>query len=101
MLFIIVWSIVRLLVMSKNITKGSKRLQLVQKAAFHSFPGLMWTLLNLQHIYHFVKYWISWSSETSSEISRRGYQFFYCDSIESPIVLNKLQETIFLLNEKH
>ena len=45
-LFIIVWKVVGLLVMPKNITRGSKRSLLVQKAVFHSFLGLIQILLN-------------------------------------------------------
>ena len=41
MLFIIVWKVVRLLVILKNITSGSKSLQLVQNVVFYSLPGLM------------------------------------------------------------
>ena len=43
--FIMVWKVVGLLVILKNIMRGLKRLRLVQKAVFHSSPGLMHTLL--------------------------------------------------------
>ena len=45
MSFIIVWKVVGLLVILKNITRGLKRPQLVQKATFHSSPGLIHILL--------------------------------------------------------
>ena len=59
--FIMVWKVVGLLVIPKNITRGSKRLQLVQKAAFHSSPDLMCTLLKPQRTSSFVKYLALWS----------------------------------------
>jgi len=52
----VVWKVVELLVIPKNIMRGSKRPQLVQEAAFHSFPGLMCTLLEPQQTSSFVKY---------------------------------------------
>ena len=54
--FIMVWKVAGLLVILKNITRGSKRPQLVWKAAFHSSLGLICTLLKLQWISSFVKY---------------------------------------------
>jgi len=41
MSFIIVWKVAELLVILKNITSGSKSLQLIQKIVFHLLPGLM------------------------------------------------------------
>ena len=55
-LFIMVWKVVGLLVIPKNIMRGSKRPQLVQKAAFHLSPGLMHILLKPQRMSSFVKY---------------------------------------------
>ena len=55
-LFIMVWKVVGLLVIPKNIMRGSKRPQLVQKAAFHLSPGLMHILLKPQQTLSFVKY---------------------------------------------
>ena len=75
MSFIMVWKVARLLVISKNITKGSNRPQLVQKAAFHSFLGLMQTLLKPQRTSSLVKYLAPQSCDTSLEISRREYLF--------------------------
>ena len=75
MLFIIVWKVARLLVIPKNITRGSKRLRLVQKAAFYSFLDLMCTLLNPHWMSSFVKYLALRSWETSSEMRERGYLF--------------------------
>jgi len=75
MSFIMVWKVARLLVISKNITKGSNRPQLVQKAAFYSFLGLMQTLLKLQQTSSLVKYLAPQSCDTSLEIGRREYLF--------------------------
>ena len=55
-LFIMVWKVAELLVIPKNIMRGSKRPRLVQKAAFHLSPGLMYTLLKPQQMLSFVKY---------------------------------------------
>ena len=55
-LFIMIWKVAGLLVILKNITRGSKRPRLVQKAAFHSSPGLICTLLKPQQTLSFVKY---------------------------------------------
>ena len=59
--FIIVWKVAGLLVILKNIMRGSKRPQLVQKAAFHSSLGLMHMLLKPQWMSSFVKYLAPWS----------------------------------------
>ena len=75
MLFIMVWKVARLLVIPKNITKGSNMSQLVWKAAFYSSLGLMQTLLKPQQTSSLVKYLALWSWDTSSEISKRGYLF--------------------------
>jgi len=64
-----------LLVIPKNIMRGSKRPRLVQKAAFHSSSGLMHTLLNPHRTSSFVKYLVPWSWEISSEMRERGYLF--------------------------
>ena len=55
-LFIIVWKVAGLLVILKNIMRGLKKLRLVQKATFHSSPGLMCMLLKPQQMSSFVKY---------------------------------------------
>ena len=60
-LFIMVWKVVGLLVILKNITRDLKRPQLVRKAAFHSSLGLMRTLLKSQQTLSFVKYLAPWS----------------------------------------
>ena len=75
MLFIMVWKVVGLLVMPKNITKGSNRPQLVQKAVFHSSPGLMRMLLKPQRTSSLVKCLALQSCDTSLEISGREYLF--------------------------
>ena len=56
MLFIIVWKVAGLFVRPKNMTRGSYRPQLVQKAAFHSSPSFMRTLLYPQQTSSFEKY---------------------------------------------
>ena len=75
MLFIMVWKVAGLLVIPKNITKGSNRPQLVWKAAFYSSLGLMPMLLKPQQTSSLVKYLAPWSWDTSLEISGRGYLF--------------------------
>ena len=75
MSFIIVWKMAGLLVIPKNITRGSNMPWLVQKAAFHSSPGLMQMLLKSQQISSLVKYLALQSWDISSEISGRGYLF--------------------------
>ena len=75
MSFIIVWKVAGLLVILKNITRGSKRPRLVRKAAFHSSPGLIRMLLKPHQTSSFVKYLAPRSWETSSEIRGRGYLF--------------------------
>ena len=59
MLFIIVWNIAGLFIISKNITSSSKSVQLVQKVAFYLLLGLMWILLKLQCTFSLVKYYTS------------------------------------------
>ena len=56
MSFIMVWKVAGLLVRLKNMTRGLKRPQFVQKAAFHSSPSLIHMLLYPQHTSSFVKY---------------------------------------------
>ena len=75
MLFIMVWKVAGLLVIPKNITKGLNRSQLVRKAAFHSSPGLMQTLLKPQRMSSLVKYLAPRSWDMSLEISGKGYLF--------------------------
>ena len=75
MSFIIVWKVAELLVIPKNITRGSNRPRLVWKAAFHSSPGLIRTLLKPYRTSSFVKYLAPWSWETSWEMRGRGYLF--------------------------
>ena len=73
--FIIVWKLVGLLVIPKNIIKGSNNLQLVWNMAFHSSPGLIHILLKPQQTLSLVKYFALQSYNTSSEIRGRGYLF--------------------------
>ena len=49
-------NVVRLSVILKNITKGLKRPQFIQKTVFHSSLDFIQTLLNSQYISNFVKY---------------------------------------------
>src|SRR5712671_5286431 len=61
MVFIIIWKVAGELVRPKNMTVGSKSPSCVRKAAFHSSPGLIRTLLyphltsNLVKSVHFVR----------------------------------------------
>jgi hypothetical protein len=48
--FIMVWKVARELVNPKNITRGSKVLQLVLNATFHSSPVLILMLLYPHHM---------------------------------------------------
>ena len=74
-MFIIVWKIAGLLVIPKNIMRGSKRLWLVWKATFHLSPGLIHMLLKPHRTSSFVKYLAPQSWEISWEIRGRGYLF--------------------------
>ena len=75
MSFIIVWKVAGLLVIPKNIMRGSKRPQLVRKAAFHSSLGFMCTLLKPHWTSSFVKYLALQSWEMSSEMRGKRYLF--------------------------
>src|SRR5882724_9933850 len=102
MSFIIVWNVAGLFVRLKNMTRGSKRPQFVQKAAFHSSPSLIQTLLYPQG---FVQL---------SEILGLGLQDFVEDvkdqrekvgvlhghSVEFPVVLDQAKASILHLNEE-
>src|SRR5882724_11711778 len=57
-----------LFIKPKNITRGSKRPQFVQKAAFHSSPSLIHMLLYPQQMSSFVKY-LALASETLLRMS--------------------------------
>src|SRR5271155_5601710 len=52
---IIVWKVAGLLVRPKNMTKGSNNPRLVRKAAFHSSPSFIRTLLKPHRTSSFVK----------------------------------------------
>src|SRR5882672_10381344 len=71
-----VWKVAGLLVRPKNITRGSKSPRFVRKAAFHSSPSLMWTLLYPHQTLSLVKYCTSRSQVMRSELSGSGYAFF-------------------------
>jgi len=75
MSFIMVWKVAGLLVIPKNITKGSNIPRLVRKATFYLSLGLIQTLLKLQWTSSLVKYLAPQSWNMSSEISGRGYLF--------------------------
>ena len=68
--------VVGLLVRLKNITNGSKSPRLVRKAAFHSSPSFMRTLLKPHRTSSFVKYLTPQSFSINSEMSGSGYLFF-------------------------
>src|SRR6202795_954891 len=55
MVFIIIWKVAGEFVRPKNMTVGSKRSSCVRKAAFHSSPGLIRTLLYPQRTSNLVK----------------------------------------------
>ena len=59
----------------KNITFGSNSPRLVTKAAFHSSPVLIRTLLYPQRISSFVKYLAFLSRSIKSDTSGSGYRF--------------------------
>ena len=63
------------MVIPKNIIRGSKRPQLVQKAAFYSSLGLMHILLKPQQTSSFMKYLAPRSWKTSLKIRGKGYLF--------------------------
>jgi hypothetical protein len=74
--FIIVWKVAGLLVRPKYMTRGLKRPQFVQMAAFHSLPSQIWTLLYPQCTLSFVKYHAPLSQWIRLSIKGRGYWFF-------------------------
>ena len=88
MSFIIVWKVAGLLVIPKNITRGSKRPRLVQKAAFHLSPGLMCILLKPQQTSSFVKYRAPRSWETISQ----KVTYLFCDELD--IVSKELRSRV-------
>jgi len=75
-LFIIVWKMARLLVIPKNITRSSNRLQLVWKIVFYLSLGLIYMLLKPQQMSSLVKYLALWSCNISLEMRDKGYLFF-------------------------
>jgi len=76
MLSIIVWKVAGLFVRLKNMTRGSYKLRLVRKAAFHSSPSFIQTLLKPHWMSNFVKYLAPLSFAISSGIKGSGYLFF-------------------------
>jgi len=82
--FIIVWKVVGLLVIPKNITRGSKRPQLVRKAAFHSSPYIIETPADIQ----FGE--VPGSAELGDEFGDEGERIFILDSygVQSTVVLD-------------
>ena len=76
MSFIMVWKVAGLFVRPKNMTSGSNRLRFVRKAAFHSSPSLIRTLLKPHRTSSLVKYRAPLRRLTRSEMSGRGYRFF-------------------------
>ena len=86
-----VWKVTGLLVIPKNITKGLNRPRLVRKAAFHSSPGLMRTLLKPQWTSSLVKYLALQSWNTSLEISGRGYLFLTVMELSAQLSASKVR----------
>ena len=74
--FIIVWKVVGELVKPKYITRGSKSPRFVRKAAFHSSPSQMRTLLKPQRMSSFVKNRAPFNRLIRSLIKGSGYRFF-------------------------
>ena len=72
---IIIWKVAGLLVRPKNITSGSYSPQLVQKAAFHSSPFFIWTLLKPQQTLRLVKYLAPCTLLISLEMRGNRYLF--------------------------
>jgi len=61
---------------TEELTRGLKSPQFVQKAAFHSSPSLMRTLLYPHQTSSLVKYHMPWSQLMRLEMSGSGYTFF-------------------------
>ena len=97
MLFIIVQKIARLLVIPKNITKGSNKPQLVQKVVFHLFPGLMHILLKPQQMSSLVKYLALGSYNTSLEMRGKEYLFFTIMELRAQQSCTSQRELFFFL----
>ena len=74
-LFIVVQKVARLLVIPKNITRGSKSPWLVQKVAFYLSLGLIHMLLKPQQMSSFKKYLAPLSQKISLDIRGREYLF--------------------------
>ena len=72
MSFIMVWKVAGELVRPKNMTVGSKSPLLVRKAAFHSYPSFIRTLLYPQRTSNLEKTLDPFSLSTSSCISSKG-----------------------------
>src|SRR6267142_2180489 len=74
--FIIVWNVAGEFVRPKNITVGSNKPSFVMKAAFHSSPFLMRTLLYPQRMSNLVYNEHPLRRSTSCGISGSRYLFF-------------------------
>ena len=71
--FIMDWKVAGEFVKPKNMTVGSNSPRFVLKAAFHSSPSLIRTLLNPQRTSSLVNYLAPLSLSMISPMSRRGY----------------------------
>src|SRR5467141_1004857 len=88
MSLIIVQNVAELLVRPKNMTRGSNRPRFVRKAAFHSSPSLILTLLYPHQTSSLVKYF-ALALDTMlrmSGIRGRGVGILYGQHIELPVV---------------
>src|SRR5467141_1305052 len=91
MSFITVWNVAGLLVRPKNMTRGSNRPQFVRKAAFHSSPSLILTLLYPHRTSNLVKYF-TLAPDTvlrMSGIRGKGVGILYRQHIELMVVLDE------------
>src|SRR5918999_389036 len=98
--FITVWKVKGLFIRPKNMTRGSKIPWLVQKAAFHSSPFFILTLLYPHHTSSLVKYCTPRSWFSRSEIRGNGYAFFDGYFVKFPIVLNWMWLPILLFDKE-
>src|SRR5260370_29931062 len=71
--FISFWNVAGLLHNPKNITVGSYDPNGVEKAAFHSSPSLIWTLLYPHLTSNLVKYFCPRNRSSKSDIVGKGY----------------------------
>jgi len=75
------WNVAGELHMPKYITSGSNSPRFVRKAAFHSSPSLILTLLYPHRMLSLVKYRAPRTLSISSWINSKGYLFFIVASL--------------------